>query len=118
MYSMPEHHLARMPPVDPPPLASKPFRCHCGWEHSMRVSVKRAYGSSYVTEFVRCLNCSAMFHMPPQDPTPPNSRSPMTAYMAAATGPFDTGMSPEQLQAIQEAADRARASRSWKPRRR
>ncbi len=59
-----------------------------------------------------------MFHLLPQEPVSSTIRPLMTSYMAAATGLTDPSVSPGQWQAIQDAADRARAYRSWKPRRR
>jgi hypothetical protein len=38
--------------------------CLCGGENFERVIVKRPSASAYVTEFVACVSCRVMFHLP------------------------------------------------------
>jgi hypothetical protein len=99
------------------------FECTaCGWSECCRVLVKRPTGEHYTTEFVACSACQVVYHWAGDVPRPGQRGAPTAglpgAYMAGLGGQHDSGMSEEQLQVIQEAADRARKGRSWRARRR
>ena len=42
--------------------------CACGSDGFERVVVQRAEGEPYVTEFVACRHCRAMYHRPRAEP--------------------------------------------------
>lgn len=98
------------------------FECiACGWREARRVLVKKSSGDYYQTEFAACGACAAMYHWPgevPRELAPAPGGPTMGTYMVQVCGRDAPGVSQEQLQAIQEAADRARKRRSWRARRR
>jgi hypothetical protein len=97
------------------PKGRPAFRCHCGHQVADRVTVERSSGSAYRTAFVACARCRAMFHWPGLDPV---CDGPSETYGAAPSGAPNHGLSEDQIQAIDAAAARARASRGHRPRRR
>ena len=47
--------------------------CPCGSENFERVAVQRPGQSDYLTDFVACVLCKVMFHLPePRRPVDPN----------------------------------------------
>jgi hypothetical protein len=94
------------------------FECSaCGFKDCRRVTVRKPTGGHYETEFVACGGCETMYHWRGQVPRVPFEERHVDSA-AVEAWQARTLLTPEEQQAINEAADKARKGRSWKARRR